>query len=574
MTHEWFPLLPFSPPRTSNLPFQLFLLLFPQQYDMTKSGLRVLGPDGQANSMHPKVNSFEKVKREKAGDTAWTEIYELAEMLRKGETTWDKLDLDDIDIRQKWNGLFHRRKLTPGKFMMRLRVPNGELTSEQLRYLGSAIRPYGESGCADITTRANIQLRGIQLEHADQIIDKIYELGLTSKQSGMDNVRNITGNPLAGIDPYELIDTREICRQTDDMITGNRKGNAELANLPRKFNIAFNATRDDFVHTHINDLAFDAVTDPETGKVGWNVVVGGYLSIKRCEISFPLDVFVPHEEVVAFSKAMLVMFREHGARVDRQKARFIWLVEEWGVEKTREMLAQYQGVPALRRAVKHEHAEPWKRRDILGIHDQKQEGFVWAGASVPAGRMVADDFDALADIADRYGDGTLRLTVDENVILPNIPKSKVDALLMEPIFKKFELMPGPLMSGLVSCTGAQFCGFGLTETKNPAVDIARALEAELDIPRQVRMHWTGCPNSCGQAQVGDIGLIGAPAKKDGKAVQVRTCTLELGLDRSSLWLRFHLLAFVRIHVYQNVSRPSHAAPLNSSSMQPITVLLF
>jgi ferredoxin-nitrite reductase len=127
----------------------------------------------------------------------------------------------------------------------------------------------------------------------------------------MDNVRNITGNPLAGIDPHELIDTRPLCRSTDDMITGDRLGNPELSNLPRKFNIAFNATRDDFVHTHINDLAFDAVTDPATGNIGFNVVVGGYLSLKRCEISFPLDVFVPEEEVLDFTRAMLVVSARH-----------------------------------------------------------------------------------------------------------------------------------------------------------------------------------------------------------------------------------------------------------------------
>jgi len=446
---------------------------------------------------------------------------ELAALVREGKSTWEDLDLDDVDMRTKWNGMFHRRKRTPGKFMMRLRIPNGVVTSEQLRWLASHVAAAGEDGCADITTRANLQLRGLTIEQCDDVFTGLYDRGLTSVQAGMDNVRNMTGNPLAGIDPHEVVDTLPLCRALDDMVTANRRGNPALANLPRKFNIAVNATRDDFVHTHINDLAFDAVRAPD-GSVRFNVLVGGYLSIKRCAESFPLGCSLSEEELVPFSEALLTVFRENGKRTDRQKARFIWLVEEWGVDKTREAIAAQMGVAGFAPPVDHAPEDAWERRDIMGIHAQKQEGLFWAGAVVPVGRLQVGDMEEYARIADEYGSGEVRLTVDEHVIIPNVPEARLEALKAEPIFQRHPLNPGPLMGGLVSCTGAQFCGFALTETKMPAIEYAQRLEAELDIPKPVRMHWTGCPNSCGQAQVGDIGLIGAPAKKevDGKKVAV------------------------------------------------------
>lgn len=178
-------------------------------FDMRQSGLRFLPEEAQLRILE-KSNKFEKIKAEKCGSVMWTEVSELAELIRRGETSWDSLDLDDIDVRLKWAGLFHRRKRTPGKFMMRLKVPNGELDADQLRVLGNCIEAYGDAGCGDITTRANIQLRGIPLEDADLIIEKLKSVGLSSFMSGMDNIRNITGSPIAGIDPHEVLDSRPL----------------------------------------------------------------------------------------------------------------------------------------------------------------------------------------------------------------------------------------------------------------------------------------------------------------------------------------------------------------------------
>jgi ferredoxin-nitrite reductase len=165
----------------------------------------------------------------------------------------------------------------------------------------------------------------------------------------------------------------------------------------------------------------------------------------------------------------------------------------------------------------------WVRRDVIGVHEQKQAGMRWVGACVPAGRLSAEELEGLADAAERHGDGTLRLTCEENVVIPNVLAASVDALLAEPVFSapgaRISVFPGRLMRGMVSCTGSQFCGLALIETKNRAMDIVAKLEQQLELPRTVRVHWTGCPNSCGQVQVADVGLMGAPARLDGKAVE-------------------------------------------------------
>lgn len=166
-----------------------------------------------------------------------------------------------------------------------------------------------------------------------------------------------------------------------------------------------------------------------------------------------------------------------------------------------------------------EYENEWERRDLLGIHDQKQEGFKWIGAHVPVGRLHAEDFFEAAELAEKYGNKTIRITCDMHILFTDIPQDKVDEMLQEPFFEKFRIDPGPLERNLVSCTGSQFCGFALYETKAKAMKVVEKLETELDFPKGVRIHFTGCPNSCGQAQVGEIGLMGAPAKLNGKAVE-------------------------------------------------------
>ncbi|MFN7517084.1 MAG: ferredoxin--nitrite reductase, partial [Dolichospermum sp.] len=196
-----------------------------------------------------KLNKFEKFKAEKDGLTVKNEIEQFAQI------GWEAMDENDLNHRLKWLGVFFR-PVTPGKFMMRMRIPNGILTSNQLSVLAEVLQRYGDDGSADITTRQNIQLRGIKIQDIPDIFNKFNKVGLTTIQSGMDNIRNITGDPVAGLDINELYDTRELVQQIQDMLTNNGEGNPEFSNLPRKFNIAITGGRDNSVHAEINDLAF------------------------------------------------------------------------------------------------------------------------------------------------------------------------------------------------------------------------------------------------------------------------------------------------------------------------------
>lgn len=455
------------------------------------------------------LNKFEKFKAEKDGLAIKDELDHFAQI------GWEAMDKTDLEHRLKWVGVFYR-PVTPGKFMMRLRVPNGIISGEQMHVLGEIVQRYGDDGNADITTRQNLQLRGIRIEDIPDIFQRLKSVGMTSVQSGMDNVRNITGSPMAGLDADELIDTRELVQKVQDMITNCGQGNYQFTNLPRKFNIAIEGGRDNSVHAEINDIAF--VPAYKEGELGFNVVVGGFFSAKRCEAAIPMNVWVrPNQEVVDLCRGILEVYRDNGLRANRQKSRLMWLIDEWGIEEFRTRVANHLGYPLATAAEKD--AIDWEKRDHLGVFPQKQEGLSYIGLCVPVGRLFADDMFDLARIAEVYGSGELRLTVEQNVIIPNIPAENMATLLTEPLLAKFTPNPTPLQRALVSCTGAQFCNFALIETKNKAVDLIRQLDAELNIPRGVRMHWTGCPNSCGQPQVADIGLMGTKARKDGKTVE-------------------------------------------------------
>ncbi len=453
-------------------------------------------------------NKFEKLKSEKDGLEVKKELEEFARI------GWEAMDETDRDYRLKWLGLFYR-SVTPGRFMMRLRLPNGILTSGQMRVLAEIVQRYGDEGNADITTRQNIQLRQIRIEDAPDIFNRLHQAGLTSIQSGMDNVRNITGSPVAGIDADELIDTRGLCRKVQDMITNNGEGNPSFSNLPRKFNIAIAGCRDNSVHAEINDLAF--IPAYKNNTIGFNILVGGFFSAKASIAAIPLHAWVDPSDVVALCEAILLVYRDYGLRANRQKCRLMYLINEWGIEKFRAEVEKQLGHPLQQAAEKDEIL--WDKRDHIGIHAQKQPALNYIGLHVPVGRMYAKDIFDLARIAEVYGSGEIRLTVEQNLIIPNVPDSRIAPLLKEPLLQRFSINPDFLTRGLVSCTGSQFCNFALIETKNRAMAMIKELEQELSTPAPVRIHWTGCPNSCGQPQVADIGLMGTKTRKNGKTLE-------------------------------------------------------
>ncbi|KAK1558456.1 hypothetical protein Q3G72_002499 [Acer saccharum] len=466
------------------------------------------------------INPQEKVKIEKEPMKLFVEngIEELAKISME-EIDKAKTTKDDIDVRLKWLGFFHRRKHHYGRFMMRLKLPNGVTTSEQTRYLASVIRKYGKDGCGDVTTRQNWQIRGVVLPDVPEILKGLAEVGLTSLQSGMDNVRNPVGNPLAGIDPQEIIDTRPYTNLLSHYITANSQGNPTITNLPRKWNVCVVGSHDLYEHPHINDLAYMPAT--KDGRFGFNLLVGGFFSPKRCAEAVPLDAWVAADDVIPLCKAVLEAFRDLGFRGNRQKTRMMWLIDELGIEGFRSEVEKRMPQQELERASSKDLVQKqWERRDLLGVHPQKQKGFSFVGLHIPVGRVQAEDMDELARLADTYGSGELRLTVEQNIIIPNIDNSKLEALLKEPLLERFSPEPPILMKGLVACTGNQFCGQAIIETKARALKVTEEVERLVSVTKPVRMHWTGCPNTCGQVQVADIGFMGCMTRdENGKTCE-------------------------------------------------------
>ncbi|KAL6218830.1 hypothetical protein ACLB2K_012038 [Fragaria x ananassa] len=504
----------------------------------TPAAAPIVAPDVAAERLEPRVeerqgywvlkekfrqgiNVQEKVKIQREP----MKLYMEGEIEELAKLPFEELDKakdtkDDIDVRLKWLGLFHRRKHHYGRFMMRLKLPNGVTTSAQTRYLASVIRRYGKDGCADVTTRQNWQIRGIVLADVPDILKGLAGVGLTSLQSGMDNVRNPVGNPLAGIDPHEIVDTRPYTNLLSQYITGNSLGNPTITNLPRKWNVCVIGSHDLYEHPHINDLAYMPAT--KDGKFGFNLLVGGFFSPKRCAEAVPLDAWVSTEDMIPVCKAILEAYRDLGFRGNRQKTRMMWLIDELGIEGFRSEVVKRMPFKELERASTEDLVQKqWERRDYIGVHPQKQEGLSFVGLHIPVGRIQADDMDELARIADEYGTGELRLTVEQNIIIPNVENMKLQALLQEPLLKeKFSPEPSILMKGLVACTGNQFCGQAIIETKQRALKVTEEVERHVSVTRPVRMHWTGCPNTCGQVQVADIGFMGCMARdENGKPVE-------------------------------------------------------
>ena len=337
-----------------------------------------------------KLNKIEQNKANKDGLLVGSEIEEFA---RVG---WENVDETDLQLRLKWYGMFWRPK-TPGLFMLRLRVPNGVLNAEQLRAIGSIVARYGNSGSADITTRQNIQLRGVLLEDLPDILERLKAVGLNTIQSAFDNPRNVTGNPIAGIDPEEIVDTRPYTLELQNFLTSNGEGNPEFSNLPRKWNTAVAGSRDNFL-LH-NDIVFHPVE--RDGVMGFGVWIGGILSSQMNAYAIPLDAWVKPDEICRMTAAVLTLWRDNGERDKRPKGRFRLYLDSVGLEAFRELVATRFG-PLTPDPGSVFDATP---RSHYGIHPQKQAELNYAGLHVPVGRLKAEDFQDLASLSEGYGSG-------------------------------------------------------------------------------------------------------------------------------------------------------------------------
>ncbi|MFM7087471.1 MAG: ferredoxin--nitrite reductase [Cyanobium sp.] len=441
----------------------------------------------------------------------------LAELAAGG---WEQLDEATLTIHLKWLGIFFR-PVTPGRFMVRLRLPNGVIRADQLEVLAEAVDRCGEHGSADITTRQNLQLRGLLLEDMPPLLAAMERVGLTSRQSGHDNPRNVTGNPLAGIDPEEFVDTRPFTTAIQAALLGEEAPR----NLPRKFNVAVGGAADSFL-LH-NDLAF--LPARREGELGFTVMVGGFFSAQRNELAVPLGLWLPGELLADFSLALMRHFARSGDRAVRGRTRLFYLLENLGLEAYREALlaelTALRGAAVAARALPHDgsHLVCRPPRDVCGVHPQKQSGLHWVGLNVPMGRLDGEGMADLAALARRHGEGELRLSESQNVMLTGVSQDVLESLcrdLEEPQRRsRYRLDPGPLMAEAVSCTGNRYCSFALIPTKSTAQQVVEELERRLVLPHGIRLHWTGCPNACGQPYMGQIGLMGAKARQGGQMVE-------------------------------------------------------
>ena len=458
----------------------------------------------------PGTNKIEQAKASLCGlDLA----PRLAELAAGG---WESLDEATLTIHLKWLGIFFR-PVTPGRFMVRLRLPNGVIRADQLEVLADAVDRCSEHGSADITTRQNLQLRGLLLEDMPPLLAALEAVGLTSRQSGHDNPRNVTGNPLAGLDPEEFLDTRPLV----DGIQAALLGPEGPRNLPRKFNVAVGGAPDSFL-LH-NDLAF--LPARRDGELGFTVVVGGFFSAQRNELAVPLGLWLRPEHLAPFTLALVRHFEREGDRGVRSRTRLMYLIERLGLEGDRAAvlasLAELHGADLAAAVLPHDgsHLVCRPPRDICGVHAQKQAGLHWVGLAVPMGRLDAAAMADLAALARRHGSGELRFSESQNVLIADVPTERLEALLAEPLLQRLPVNPGPLLAEAVSCTGNRYCSFALIPTKTTAQTVVEELERRLELPHPVRTHWTGCPNACGQPYMGEIGLMGAKARHGGEMVE-------------------------------------------------------
>jgi len=411
----------------------------------------------------------------------------------------------------KWVGVFFR-KPTPGKFMMRIRMPNGFVKSNQLRAIAELSRRLGNS-VLDITTRQQIELRGFTLDTIPEIFEKLRGVDLRTLQTGIDNVRNINGCAMAGLTPHELFDASPVVHELDRLIVGTR-GNPEFTNLPRKFNITVTACMDNCTHCESQDIAL--VPAKKAGRLGFNVLVGGKMGSGGFTVASPLNVFVEIFQASKIVLELIKIYRDHGPRDARSKCRFAFLIEEWGVRRLRAELVARLGQEL---AFQGRDMRGSKTADHLGVSWQKQTGWMSVGLCIPTGRVDPDQLDELARLSEVYGNGEIRLTTGQNAIIPNVPTIRVRELLEEPLLKQLSPRPSPFVRGLVACVGTDYCNLALIETKSRAIALSETLRSKMgNAVTPLTIHWSGCPAGCGNHQAADIGLRGFKTKIDGKIV--------------------------------------------------------
>ena len=469
-----------------------------------------------------KAQRVERLKREK---NAWECLDEIRAFARSGRDS----------IPQEWVSTYFRTwgvytqgdgaGVTGGKngegkstpyFMLRMRIPNGLLRTEQVRVIADLAEKHAR-GVADITVRQNVQFHWVTIESLPEVLEKLWSVGISTTGACGDVARNITGCPVAGLDAEEFIDASPLALEIDRQLGGN----SEFYNLPRKFKLAITGCRDWCTYPEINDVGLTPVRRQRDGvnEIGFSLRVAGGLSTEP-HLGVRLNAFIRWEQVIPVVRGVAEIFRRSEVlRQSRDKARlkFLFLQHGWTAEHFLSELEQVIGFtldPA-----EHEEVPLDVHRDHTGIHAQRQRGLAYVGASVLRGRITPQQLRTVANLAERYGDGSVRTTVTQNILIANVPAAEAQTVADALTLAGLPVRASAFARGTVACTGSEYCKLALTETKGFARWLTTELEDRLPgFDQQLKLHITGCPNSCGQHWIADIGIEGKKTKVDGKMV--------------------------------------------------------
>ena len=469
-----------------------------------------------------KAQKVERLKQEKNPWDAWAEVQQFA---REGR---EAVLPEWAGTYFKWWGIYTQGDgvgATGGAggegkaseyFMLRIGIPNGLLTSRQTRAIADIAAKHGR-GLADITTRQNIQLHWLTIQSLPEIVDALTDIGLSPKGACGDVVRNVTGCPLAGLDHEELLDASPLAVEIAHALTAN----PEFVNLPRKFKISVTGCPIWCSYPEINDVGLTALKRVKDGveEIGYSVRIGGGLSTEP-HMAVRLNAFVPQDKALATVTAVCEIFREQQElRENRTRARlkYLFMRHGWTAESMLAAVEEKMGFtfdPCDEGPIADD-----LYRDHVGVRPQKQAGLSSVGATVLRGRLDAEKVKALADLADTYGDGHLRTTIMQNIVIVNVPNEKVQDLVAELGKLELQVEPSVFYRGAIACTGTEFCKLAISETKGFAKWLVEEMEERLPgFDQQIKLHVTGCTNSCGQHWIADIGLEGKKIKKDGSLV--------------------------------------------------------
>ena len=475
-----------------------------------------------ANLKTTKETAAQRAERLKRAKNPWEGLEEIRRFAREG---FSSIPAEWMGAYFRWWGVYTQGDgagVTGGKggvgralerFMVRIRIPNGLLTSHQLRAIADLTRRHA-NGIADLTVRQNIQLHWVTIESLPEILDGLWQVGLNTTGACGDVVRNVTGCPVAGVDVDEIVDASPLALETSRLLAGN----AEFYNLPRKFKISIAGCHSWCSYPEINDIGLTAITRTARGKheVGFSLRVAGGLSADPY-LGARLNAFVQWNQVLPVIKGITELFRESGVlREHRERARlkFLFLRHGWTAERFLDELHDRIGFrldPAV-----EEHPPDDVYRDHVGIHAQKQHGLSYVGAVVLRGRITADQMQAAGDLAERFAGGELRTTNMQNLLVVNVPTVKADSLAKELDGIGLQVGGSSFARGTVACSGTEFCKLAITETKSYSRWLVDELDERLPgFDQHMKLHVTGCPNSCGQHWIADIGIEGKKIKVNG-----------------------------------------------------------